>query len=263
MRLQSALLLALAGALTTGCIRSTTTISLKPDGSGTIVQENAVGAQALAMIKSFAASGSKPGAAGAADLFTAEQAKKTAEAMGVTFVSGDPIKTGELEGYRALYRFDDITKIKINMQQGADAMVPATAQKEPPFGFGFSRGPASSVLTIQMPDQSTAGAFPGMPGAGGLDADQAQAAQALAMMKMMMQGMFLDVSIDVEGNILKSNASHVQGSKITLLQVDFDKLLADDGALKRLEAAKDIRGLVDIPGLKVASEPKLVIEFSR
>jgi len=267
MRIKVLALIVTVGVLTSGCIRSTTRIELKADGSGTILQENAVSAQALAMIKGFAASKEADAKQPAPDLFTREQAMKTAEAMGVTFVSGEPIKTGELEGYRARYSFDDITKVKVNMQQGPDSLVPAAAEKEPPFGFSFSRGAASSLLTIQMPETPgggfPGGAFPGMPGGGGADADKSQAAQALAMMKMMMQGMFLDVSLAVDGRIIKSNANHVQGSTITLLQVDFDKLLGDETALKRLEAAKDTKALADIPGLKIATEPKLVIEFGR
>ena len=260
MALKKALLAVLAGALASGCLKSTTTIELKTDGSGTIVQENAVTAEALAMIKGFAASQNSKEAA--PDIFSQEQALKTAETMGVTFVSGEPIKTGGMEGYRARYRFDDISKLKINMQQGPDSLVPAAAEKEAPFGFSFSRGATSSLLTIQMPTQGIGGALPGMPG-GGVDGDKAQAAQALAMMKMMMKGLFLDVSLAVDGRIIKSNANHVQGSTITLLQVDFDKLLADEAGLKRLEAAKDARELADIPGLKIATDPKLVIEFGR
>jgi hypothetical protein len=235
---------------------------VKADGSGTILQENAVSAQALSMIKSFAASKADDKQP-APEIFSREQAMKTAEAMGVTFVSGEPFKTGELEGYRARYSFADITKLKINMQQGPDSLAPATAEKEPPFGFSFSRGAASSLVTIQMPEQKPGGAFPGMPGGGLGGGDKAQAAQALAMMKMMMQGMFLDVSLAVDGRIIKSNAPHVDGSKITLLQVDFDKLLGDETAFKKLEAAKDVKELASLPGLKIATEPKLVIEFSR
>ncbi len=263
MPFKPSLMLVLAGVLASGCIRSTTKIELKADGSGTILQENAVSAQALAMIKSFAAS--KPDdKQPAPEIFSREQAVKTAEAMGVTFVSGEPIKTGELEGYRARYSFDDITKVKVNMQQGPDSLVPAAAEKEPPFGFSFARGAASSLLTIQMPEQKPGGSpFPGMPGGGSPDGDPAMATQALAMMKMMMQGMFLDVSLAVDGRIIKSNANHVQGSTITLLQVDFDKLLADETAFKRLEGAKELKELGSIPGLKIATEPKLIVEFGR
>jgi hypothetical protein len=259
MRLKHALLVILTGALASGCLKSTTTIELKPDGSGTIVQENAVTAEALAMIKGFAASQNTKEVP--QDLFSQEQALKTAEQMGVTFVSGEPTKTATHEGYRALYKFDDITRIKFNMQQGPESVAGAASGSQPPFGFTFSRGASSSLLTIQMPEQAP-GAFPGMP-KGTSDADKAQAAQAMAMMKMMLKGMFVDVSLALDGRIIKSNATHVDGSKITLLQMDFDKMIADDAAMQKLEAATDLKALANVPGLKIATDPKLVIEFGR
>src|SRR4029453_17049713 len=79
-----------------GCIRSTTAIDLHPDGSGTIVQETAVSAQALAMLKGMAA-GNQPGDA-PTELFTEEQARKTAAAFGVNFFSGAQIHTPDLSG---------------------------------------------------------------------------------------------------------------------------------------------------------------------
>jgi hypothetical protein len=243
-----------------GCIRSTTAIDLRPDGTGTILQETAVSAQALAMLKGMAA-GNQPGDA-PTELFTEEQARKTAASMGVTFVSGEPIKTADFEGYRAKFSFDDISKVKVNMEQGAAAMG-GTESKQPPFSFSFNRGSSSSVVTIQMPDQMPGGkALPGMP-SGTSDAEKAQAAQAMTMMKMMMRGLFVDVALNVDGRILKSNANHVEGSRITLLQIDFDKLLADETAFQRLQSATDIKGLENIPGLKIVNEPKLTIEFAR
>jgi hypothetical protein len=263
MRCSSSLLVLLTAVLTSGCLRSTTTIDLKPDGSGTIVQENAVSAEALAMLKSFAGSQQQGKGGAAPDIFTQEQAMKTAETMGVTFVSGEPIKTTELEGYRARYRFDDITTIKVNMKQTPDGMA-AAGSDPPPFGFTFEKGSSSSTLTIQMPDQMPGGsALPGLPGSGGASGDPAQAAQAMSMMKMMMKGLFVDLSLAVDGRIIKSNASHVEGSKVTLLQLDFDKLLQDEANFKKLEAAKDLKAMASIAGLKVSSEPKVVIEFSQ
>jgi len=259
MRLKHALLVILAGAFASGCLKSTTTIDLKPDGSGTIVQENAVTAEALAMIKGFAASQNTKDVP--QDLFSQEQALKTAETMGVTFVSGEAIKTASHEGYRALYKFDDITKVKFNLQQGTEAVAGGSSPARPPFGFTFTRGASSSVLTIQMPEQAPGG-FPGMP-KGTSEADKAQATQAMAMMKMMLKGMFVDVSLALDGRIIKSNATHVDGSKITLLQMDFDKMVADDAAMQKLEAATDLKALANVPGLKIATDPKLVIEFGR
>jgi hypothetical protein len=251
------LLLAL---VSTGCFRSSTTITLRPDGSGTVVQETGMTAQALAMVKSVGAGQDAKGLG--AELFGEEQAKKTAATMGVTFVSGEPFKTGEFEGYRARYSFADVSQVKVNMEQSASQM---SGGKEPPFGFNFSRGASSSVLTIQMPEQvPTKGQLPMLPsGAGTSDAEKAQAAQAMAMMKSMMRGMFVEIALDVDGKILKSNAAHVDGSRITLLQVDFDKLLADEAGMQKLQGATDLKGLASVPGLKISPEPKIRIEFTR
>src|SRR5512145_3060696 len=87
------------------CLRSTTTISVKADGSGTVLQETGVSPQTLAMLKGMGGAGpaGMPG-----QMFGEEQAKKAAAVMGVDFVSGEPFKTAELEGYRARYAFKDI-----------------------------------------------------------------------------------------------------------------------------------------------------------
>jgi hypothetical protein len=253
-RFTLALLIALAS---TGCLRSTTSIELNTDGSGTILQETAVSAQAMGMLQGLSganAAGEKP-----PQLFGEEQARKTAATMGVTFVSGEPIKTGDLEGYRARFAFDDIAKVTVKLDQGANDLAPGTNAKKPPFGFTFTRGNSASVLAIEMPDQSPTGRLP-LPAA---DGDKAQAAQALAMMKMMMKGLYVDVTMNVNGRIIKTNAPYVDGSRVTLMQIDFDKLLADDAALMKLSAAKDIKSLAGVPGLKVVAEPKVTIEFTR
>jgi hypothetical protein len=257
-RLSLALLVAFAS---TGCLRSTTVIDLKPDGSGTIVQETAMSSQALGMLQGLAggqAGGDKP-----PQLFGEEQARKAADTMNVKFVSGEPFKTGELEGYRARYAFDDISKVTVKMDQATD-LAPGASTKKPPFGFAFTRGAASSQLTIQMPEQAPDGSPLQLPGAGGTsDAEKAQAAQAMAMMKMMMRGLYVDVALTVNGRILKSNAPYVDGSRVTLMQIDFDKLLADDSALQKLQSAKDVKSLAAVPGLKIVAEPKVTIDFSR
>lgn len=261
-------LIALVAVTCTGCLRSTTMIELKPDGSGTILQETGLTPEAMAMIKGFGAQNQGAGGGGGvSDLFTEDQARKAAETMGVTFVSGEPFKTGTLEGYRSRFAFDDIGKVKVNMDQTAGMSANNGSKREPPFSFAFNKGAASSLLTIQMPEQGPGGKplLPGM-GAGGADksdAEKAQTAQALAMMKMMMKGLFVDVTLNVNGRILKTNAPYVDGTHLTLMQIDFDKLLADEAAMKRLEAASDLKSLANIPGLKVVSEPKVTIEFAR
>jgi hypothetical protein len=255
-------LVVLVGILvsSSACLRSTTTISVKGDGSGTVVQETGVSPQTLAMLKGMG--GGAPGGM-PAELFGEDQAKKAAAMMGVEFVSGEPIKTAELEGYRARYSFADIRNVKMRMNQAEGAGLPAgpSPAAESPFSFGFERKGASSLLTIMVPEQKQGldQAVPKPPGGADPQANQ----QAIQMMKTMMKGLYVDVSLAVDGRIVKTNAPHVSGSTITLLQVDFDKLLADESVLQRLQSATDLKGLSTVPGLKVIADRSVSVEFTR
>lgn len=254
--------------ISSACLRSTTTISIAPDGSGTVVQETGVTPQALAMLQGVAASTNAQGG-GVTELFGEEQAKKAADAMGVRFISGEPIKTGDLDGYRARFAFDDIRKVQMKLAQDPTAAISpgSDTATEPPFEFAFEQRASSSVLTITVPDQTPGAGGPlgslsgGMPGGAGGDAQMNQ--QGLQMMRMMMQGLFVDVSLSVDGRIVNTNAPHVDGSRVTLLQIDFDRLAADEAAWQKLQAAPDLKALSVIPGLKVIADRKVTIEFAR
>ena len=251
----------LAAFICSACVRSVTTVDLRPDGSGTIQQETSMSQQTLAMIKGFAPADQKGGPP--PDIFSEEQARKMAATMGVTFVSGEPMKTADQEGYRARYSFDDITKVKVNMEPGPD--MPGSKAKEDVV-FTFDRRPTSSLLTIQMPQQKPGGPGPLGPltnPAGGDPANAQMQAQAMTMMKTMMKGLFVDITLNVNGRIVKTNAPYVDGSRVTLLQVDFDKLLVDDAALQKLQNATDAKSLASLPGMKIVSDPKVTIEFTR
>ena len=262
-----AALLAVA-LISTACLRSTTVVTIKPDGSGTIVQENGLSPQAMGMMKSMAASQGAQ-TAGSPEIFGEAQARKTAESMGVRFVSGEPIKTAQLEGYRANFAFEDIRKIQMKMSEDptGGALGSTGSSASPPFGFTFEQNAASSLLTITLPQDKLPGGGPlgAMGGKMGGDApaDPAQTAQMLSMMKVMMQGLFVDISLNVDGRIVKTNAPHVEGNRLTLLQLDFDKLLADEAAFQKLQSASDLKSLGGIAGLKVVTEPKLTIEIAK
>src|SRR5262245_43793081 len=259
--------------LCSACLRATTTITVRQDGSGLIDQEVGANPEAMAMLKGFAGAAAEQQKSGAAappstppSIFGEPEARKLADQMGVKFVSGEPIKTAELEGYRAHYSFDDVTKLKVKMNQDASGGLAGSGKSagEPPFGFQFEKHGASSLLTINMPEQKPGSMGPlNQLGMGGATQNSAQNEQAVAMMKMMLKGLYVDVTLAVDGKVIKTNAPYVNGSKVTLVQMDFDKLLASEGALQKLQQASDPRSLKDIPGLKVVTEPKVTIEFGR
>jgi hypothetical protein len=249
----------------TACLRSTTVVSIRPDGTGTIVQETGMSAQALAMMQSMAAGGAEQKQGVPPEIFGEEQAKKAAATMGVTFLSGEAIKTADMEGYRARFSFDDVRKLQMKMNQDPTAgLATGKDASDPPFGFGFERRGESAILTITMPDETPAG-IPGLgAGMGGsAGTSPEQNAQAVQMMKMMMQGLFVDISIDIDGRIVKTNAPYVDGSRLTLLQLDFDKLMADESGLQKLQGATDLKSLGNVAGLRIITERKVTVEFSK
>lgn len=251
-------------AWSAGCLRSTTVVSIRPDGSGTIVQETGMNPQALAMLQGMAAAGDEKMKV-SGDLFGEEQARKIASSMGVTFLSGEPIKTAQLEGYRARFSFDDVRKLQMKMNgEAAAALAGENGASQRPFGFGFEQRGATSVLTITMPEEKPAG-LPGLgPGMGPKgETTPEQNAQAIQMMKVMMAGLFVDVSLDFQGRIIKTNAPHVEGSRLTLMQIDFDKMIADEAGLQKFQDATDLKSLSNIAGLKLPTEPKVTVEFAK
>jgi hypothetical protein len=253
----------LAVVITSGCIRSTTTITVKHDGSGVIDQEIGASAGAMAMLRNFTAGDQADKKASAEmQLFGPEQAQAAAAAMGVRFVSGEPVKTAEAEGYRAHFAFDDVTKVKLNKNPPTPGATGPTKPDDPPFGFGFAKGNGSSVLTINIPPPKPgeAGLLPKMPGGSNSQQDNAM---AMAMVLPMLRGLFVDVSLVVDGKIIKTNAPYVSGSQVTLMQFDFDKVTATDGALQKLQQITDPKLLKDIPGVRISTDPVVTIEFGR
>ena len=55
------------------------------------------------------------------------------------------------------------------------------------------------------------------------------------MIKSMFQGFKLDIALEVVGTIVKTNAEYVTGSRLTLLEMDMDALLADEAKFKALQ----------------------------
>jgi hypothetical protein len=236
-------------------------MTVKQDGSGVIEHEVGASPQAMALLRNFSSSGGDATAAGDVQMFGPEQAKAVAAAMGVRFESGEPVKTADVEGYRARFAFDDVTAVRLNVSPGPGA---AAAEKpaEPPFAFGFAKGESGSVLTIKIADQKPGahGMLPKMPGGGGSPEENAQ---ALAMIMPMLRGLFVDVSLVVDGRVIRTNAPDVSGSRLTLLQFDFDKVAATEGALQKLQQVTDPKMLRDVPGVRMIAGPVVSIEFGR
>ena len=262
--------IALTTVLCTGCLRSATVIKVKADGSGTVEQTMLVNLAFMkGMFNGLGGGGQAtqtPGAINEAEL------KKTAERMGegVTFVSATPVKADDgFEGSTAIFAFKDITKIRVdqdpNLSGSATGGLSTPPKTSNPVTFAFAKGSdGSSTLTVTLNDKPKVAGTTAKP-QGGPDMDNPQ---MLEMMRTMFKGFRVGIDIEVAGKILKTNADHVAGSRVTLLEMDMEKLLQDEAKLKQVQSmlgpdasVSELKPyLKDVKGLKV-NDPVVTIAF--
>jgi hypothetical protein len=266
----------LAAAAVSGCLQSSTVIKMKPDGSGTIEQTTTMNADAVAQFSALAAMGSDKDKKGGSldDLFSEKDARAAAAKMGqgVSFVSSEKIDTPDRKGLKANYAFTDIRKISVeelNAPGGMsnDSGMTPGAKKDPPMTFQFQQLPGGNgLLTILQPGvdkamNSTPAAKPEATTA----VDPKMAEQGLEMMKTFMKGLKVDIVVQVP-RLVKTNSAYAQGGTVTLLSMDFDQVLSDPEALKKMNDAKSLDDtkavLQGLKGIKVNLQPQLTIEFA-
>lgn len=265
MRSSRVLLAIVAAVALTGCINSTTLIKVNADGSGTVEQTTLMN---MAAIKSM-----MPGAEkqmGGAVVNKADL-ERTAARMGkgVRLVSADPAKGANgWEGSKAIFGFDDINQVQVStgpsMSGGTSDRMGSEPTSQDPVRFTMTRAGGTSTLTIAFVDKP-AGDKPDSSANPMGDMDLTNP-MMMGMLKSMFGGFKLNIDLEVAGAIVKTNAEYVTGSRLTLLEMDMDSLLADEAKLKALQGQigsepslsaikpflKDIKGIkIDGPTINV------------
>ena len=278
------LLLAAAAALLTGCITFLTEINVKGDGSGTMVQTitlnpeqmkeamEGIARQMGATTEAKKDSEKSPSKTPEEGPFRESDLKGKAEDLGpgVTFVSAEKIDTKTAAGVRVTYAFKDINQLSVNPKPAAAmGTAGAGASSEDALKFRLKRKPdGNAVLTIifagSKPEAAKEQTATPQPSPGEPD-------EQIAMMKQIFKGLHMGLTVDVDGKVVRTNSPYVEGSKVTLLDIDFDPLLSDEKGFKALSAKlkkakgddiKTMEALKGIKGLKVPTGPEVSIEFS-
>ncbi len=266
--------LALASLLFAGCLQNETTITLQKDGTGTITEETLFGAQMLAMLDQFSNMGNMGDQkdAGkkkdpAADLYSAEKAKTRAADLGegVTVVKTEPVTKGESRGGRITYHFDDINKLKFglgdamnNAGPGGAAAAAQKKDKNPPITFTYADG----KLVIHMPEPKQTEKKPDAKAVG----DNPMQAQQMTAMKQMFADMRIAAKIVIDPGIGETDATNVEGNTITLMAMDFGKLVQNEAKFKEFvkqqpdspEAVREL--LKGIDGIKIETKRDVTVK---
>jgi hypothetical protein len=259
------LLLALLALILVGCMEVETLVKVNPDGSGQVEERFLMGSQLSAMAAGLGSTGEGSSA------FNKRELSQRASEMGkgVELASAEAIQEGGRQGYLAVFAFDDINELRINQNPSDKAAAPGMEQQtvEEFITFQFTPGDPAELKIISPEPEFTpeedAADKGGMGGMG--DADPAM----LGMMKEMFKDMRIAMAIEVNGEIQKTNAAYQQGNRLTLMELDFGKLVGDMENFKALaqanpqsvaEAQELTKGM---EGIKVQLEPELLVRFGK
>ena len=276
MRMFRVLATLAAAVATTGCLSIDSNIKVKPDGTGTIEQTMLVNSSAMGMMSMMGeSSDDKAKAPTAENMFNEEKLRAEAAKLGegVTYVSSSPVTQGEMKGVKAIYAFTDFNTLKISTSppdvEGGDTSVESTGE-ESPLDMVLTRSGASSLITLEMfGEKAKAAAAAKKQEAGAAENPFGEMPkEMMGMIAPMLKDMRVAVSVEPQGQLVRTNATHVTGQKITILDIAFGELFADPSGFEKMEklgnnpSLDQIRtALKDVKGIKINEVEKLEIEF--
>ncbi len=251
-----------ATLLLSACFEMSSVVTVNKNGTGTIEETALVGAQLKAMMASMPADAGGQGGPNMKDILpdkakAEERAKKLGE--GVTVKSHEPVKMPDgREGVKVTYAVADINKLNY---QPFDAKGGEGGESKP-ITFALKGDTLNVSLPPDKPKEKSAPEKPKMP------AEQMQA--QMAMMKPMFAGMRMAVQIKGGSGIASSDASNLSGDTVTIMDIQFDKLMekpevfgkfmetADDKDMSPAKAAEQFKG---VDGIKVEGKEKIMIKL--
>ncbi|HWI39880.1 MAG TPA: hypothetical protein VNX25_00160 [Verrucomicrobiae bacterium] len=235
-------LVAVLALALSGCFRHSTVVRVRRDGSGTVERTLLVNRDVLGRLKLTAEElvslTDTPGFHVSFDFFDREGLARRGAGMGegVTFLGGEPVSTPEGQGFRATYGFRDISRITVPLAGGSAG---------PSLRFSMQQGEQSTLLVRQDPPfASVRPVAPGEPDA------PAGASFTLPA------GMKFSVAVEVEGEVLASDARYRESGRISLVEIDSDRLLAAPPA----EPLRLLLG-APLPGVLVDLSPEIRVVF--
>jgi hypothetical protein len=274
-----------------GCIQSDTAIRVKPDGSGVIVETVLLSKMLVESLQSFSKGLAEEGATKdeTADKDQGEvkgkkegedpikaimkDAESRAKQYGpdVKFVSATPVKSETMMGYKAVYSFKDINMLRINQNPENKAGKPAESKDQPQkkeeiILFTLVKGPVSKLI-VKMPKEKDGNKATNDAQKSGKQAENPPDPSAEEMMKVMFKDMGIGIAIEIDGTIIKTNATYRDKSRLTLLDMQFGKIIENKAVFDKLNAAQpktieEMKELVKgIKGLKIELNNPVVVEF--
>ncbi|HKI79637.1 MAG TPA: hypothetical protein VKA26_13945 [Ignavibacteriaceae bacterium] len=262
------LVLLLPVTLFTGCLQVDTTVKLNKDGSGTIEEKVMMSSMVVQMMNQFMNSMSdSSGGKKEFKLFKEDELRNKASEYGegVKFVTGKEVSEDGWEGYTAVYSFKDINNLRMdtNPNKKVELDEGKSEVENDYFSFRFKPGNVAELVInrpdVPMKEESETNE----------NNDKSNQNQPLGdKIVKMMDGMRIKISLQLQGNIVSTNASYVDSSEVTLVDLDLSKLLRNKESLekfkksppKSLDEMKEI--VKNIQGMKIELQKPVFIKFN-
>ncbi len=252
--------------LLTGCFKVETTVKINKDGSGKIFQTVVMSKTFVEMISQFAGSLGDSSSTEEFSLFDEKEFKESANEFGsdVKYISGEYVSEDGWEGFRAEYAFDDLNKIRLEPSPDSKVSIGMEEQdveKEDTeyYFFTFIKGEVPEVI-IDRPEIEKDFDDEEIDVEGGDD-------ELNEEFLKLMEGMRVDIVLEFEGEIVETNATHVEGSRITLLSMDFGEIIKNKETLEMFNKSQpdkieDLETFVEkIPGMKLELKKPVSVKF--
>lgn len=255
-----------------GCLQIATKINVKKDGSGTINEKVLMSKTFINMMKDFAQAFQDSATTEEFAIFKDDEIIADAKDYGdeVIYVSHKFVKDDNWEGYEAVYSFDDITKIKIepdpDSKVGMSDEGEGSAESTEYYFFKFKKGDVSELIIDRPPVELNEELDESSDEKSQDTSEQSDEEMGEEFLKMM-EGMKIDITVQVDGKISETNASYVNGSTVTLFQMDLSEMMKNKEAFKEFKnrEPKNIEEMKEFlekfPGMKIEVEKPVSVEF--
>jgi hypothetical protein len=251
--------------LFSGCLKVNSNVIINKDGSGILEEQVLMSDMVISMMNEFMSSfQDSTSAPEEFKLFKEDELKAKASEYGegMKYVSGEEIKIDGWQGYKAIYSFEDLNKIKMDTDPNTKIENPQDdGQETEYFSFKFIPGDIAELI-IDRPALSSEKKDEKIS----VETETENQELDDNFIKMM-DGMTMTISLEFNGEIVETNASYVDDSKVTMLDIDFSELLKNKESLElfkknppdNLDEMKTI--VENIPGMKVEFQKPVIVKF--
>jgi hypothetical protein len=265
------LLLGIAPLILAGCMEIETVVRVNPDGSGTITERLVMSNEIIEMMAGMAPEGQP------VELFNEQELRDAAPGYGegVTYASAENVETEFGKGYEASYAFTDINKIRVGQDPGEKMPGAGGMEEEAEDGdfttFTMQPGDPAQLVIHWPVDQNKPETVQTTEEVAVEENTAEQSAEeqeaAMEMMQMAFKDMRMSMHVEVAGQVVDSNATHLNGNRVTLVEIAFADFLDSEEAMKTMasnndQTVADMKEMMAlIPGLKMEIESEVSVLF--